>query len=393
MINIPTIAELSAQIKADLEAAYGGTIPIFGKIFLRAVIAVQAGKLKIIYLGIAFLQKNQFIDSADAEARGGNLERFGRVKLGRNPFPAVAGQYTVEVTGTPGAIIPVDTTFKGNDDSTSPGKLFILDAAKVMTGATDTITLRALGAGLGSKLVVTDNVTATAPILNIDSVGVVTVELVGAAAGEELEEYRGKGLQAFRTEPQGGAATDYRLWANDAQGVEKVYPYAKSGADGEINLFVEATIADSTDGRGTPSVGLLAAVKAVIEFDPDTTKPLNERGREPLGIIDVHYLPITPLNIDINIPGFVDLDAGTQALILASITDMASRIRPFIAAADVLADKNNILDVNRITSAILTAKPGAVFGAVSLQVAGVPVSTFTFTNGDIPYINSVTYVG
>jgi hypothetical protein len=57
----------------------------------------------------------------------------------------------------------------------------------------------------------------------------------------------------------------------------------------------------------------------------------------------------------------------------------------------VLSDKNDILDVNRIISVILSAQPGSVFGEVILNVDGSPVSTYTFEFGEIPYLNSVSY--
>lgn len=392
MITIPTISELYTSIKTAIEAEYGDPIPVFGKIFLRAFCIVQAGKLKIVYLGIAALQKNQFADAADPESMGGNLQRFGRVKLNRDPFAAVAGQYTVTVTGTPGATINAQTTWRSDDDSTSPGKLFILDVAHVMVGSSDPIVLRALEAGLDSKMIVTDTLSATAPIINVDKTATVTGIVIDAKAPEDIEEYRQKTIESYRTEPQGGAAADYRLWSNDAQGVERVYPYAKSGSPGEINLFVEATILDSTDGKGTPSAGLLLAVQAVVEFDPDTTKPLEERGREPLGVIQVHYNPITPLNVDIDIAGYVGITAGIQALILSSIKALTDSVRPFVAAADILDNKNDILDVNRIISAILVAKPGSVFGSVALRVNSITVSTRTFSDGDIPFLNSINYI-
>lgn len=229
MANIPTFNQLNTAILSDLEAQYGITISLFGKVFLRALAAVQAGKLKILYLVLGNLQKNVWVDTADAEEIGGTLQRFGRIKLGRNPFPPVAGQYTVVVTGSIGAVIPSETTFKSDDDSTSPGFIYVLDNAYTLTSITDSITVRALTAGIESKLNILDKLTATAPIALVNSSVSVYTIIVNPLAAEDLEDYRTKTNQSFRLEPQGGAATDYRLWAQDAQGVERVYPYAKSG--------------------------------------------------------------------------------------------------------------------------------------------------------------------
>lgn len=392
MTTIPTISQLYTAIKADLTSAYGDPIPVFGKVFLRAIAIVQAGKLKIYYLALGLVQKNIFIDTADPENVGGTLERFGRVKLNRNPFPATAGQYTVQVTGTIGATIVASTRFKSNDDSLSPGVFFILDSTHILVATTDSITIRALTPGLDSKQQIGDGLTATGPIAGVNALVLVTAEVVEPLAAEGIEEYRSKGLDSYRLEPQGGADSDYRLWSADAQGVKQTYPYAKSGFANEIDLFIEAVIADSTDGKGTPSALLLAAVEAVVEFDPDTTKPLNDRGRRPLGVFQVHYLPITPKNIDIQITGFVGITSDIQTLIFDSMKQALSTIRPFVAGADILANKNDIFGQNQIISIILTVRPGSIFGVIQLSVSGTPVSIYTFTQGNIPFLNSITYV-
>ncbi len=392
MINIPTIASLVNGIIADLEAQYSITIPSFGKSMLRALSSVQGAKLKLYYLGIANLQKNIFVDTAESEKIGGTLERYGRVKLGRNPFPATQGQYTLQVTGTVGATIEASTTFKSNDDAVNPGKLFVVDTDFVLTVSPDFVTIRALEAGTESRLEVGDILTATAPIANVDSEAACQAVIIEPSAAEDLEDYRQKALDAYRLEPQGGAATDYRLWSFDAQGVEQVYPYAKTGYAGEINVFVEATIADSTDGKGTPTAALLLDVAEVIELDPDTTKPLNERGRRPLGVFEVHVLPVTVKEIDIVISGFIGNTAPITALILSAMETAINAIRPFVAGADILENKNDILDTNKIIAVILNARPGSVFGTVSMTVDSVSYSTYTFINGNIPHLNSVTYI-
>lgn len=391
MITIPTIVQLRTSILADLSAQYGSGISLFGKSFLRAVAYAQAARLKLYYLAIASVQKNIFIDTADPEALGGTLERFGRIKLDRNPFPAQAAQYEIQITGIVGAAIVASTTFKSDDDSAHPGILFVLDNTYILVSTTDSIIVRALTPGLEGQLAISDTLTATAPIANVNANAVVLTEEVEPLAAEGLEDYRTKGITAYRLEPQGGAQGDYRDWALDAQGVLQTYPYAKSGVTGEVNLFVEATIADSTDSKGTPSAGLLADVEAVVEFDPDTTKPINERGRRPMGAFIVHYLPVTPLDVDIVISGFTGLTADIQASILTALTDALTSVRPFVAGADVLANKNDIFSINSIISIVLQAVPGAQFTSVTMQVDGNSETTHTFQQGFIPYLNSITY--
>lgn len=392
MITLPTLAELYAGILADLESSYGVSISLFGKVALRAIAAVQAGKFKLYYLVIGNLQKNIFVDTADSETIGGTLERFGRVKLGRNPFPAQAGVYVVTVTGTVGGVIAASTTFKSDDTSLHPGMLYVLDNDYTLMSNPDSITLRALTSGEEARLDVGNTLTTTSPIALVDSGVVVASVATEPLAAEDLEAYRLAIINSYRLEPQGGAATDYRLWAQDAQGVRFTYPYAWSGHANEINLYVEATIADSTDGKGTPSGALLLAVEAVVEFNPDVSLPLLERGRRPLGVFAVHYLAITVKTIDVTITGYVGITSPIQALLLTAITDAINKIRPFVSAADVLVNKNDILDVNKLIGFIITAHPGAVFASVAFTVDGVPLSSYNFVDGNIPWLNSVNYV-
>jgi uncharacterized phage protein gp47/JayE len=391
MITIPTLNQLYVSIKADIEAEYGTSIPVFGKVFLRVMALVQAGKLKLFYLAIGKLQKNIFVDTAETENSGGTLERFGRIKLGRNPFPARAGQYLATITGSIGATIPAQTTFKTNDDSLNPGKLFILDNAHTMVTASDQITIRALEAGTGSKLSAGDALTATAPIANVNSAATVDSESISPLDAEDLEEYRQASVQAYQLEPNGGSPSDYRIWARDAQGVAEVYPFARTGASAEVNLYIEATPADSTDGQGTPGAGILADVETVVELDPDTTKPINERGRRPLGAFRVYYLPVSVKQIDIDIADFEGLTAEIQADIFDALTEQMDGTRPFVGGADPVESKNDSVDKNKIIATILSVKPGAVFGDVTLSVDTVEVNSFLFTSGDIPHLNSVSY--
>lgn len=390
MITIPTISQLYTQVLTDLETSYGTSTPSFGKNFLRAIAGVQAAKLWLLYKLLGSIQKNTFVDTADPEASGGSLERWGRIKLGRNPFPAQAGQYVVQVTGTPGATISAKTTFKSNDDSANPGKLFVLDTVHVMISGSDSITLRALVAGADSRLAISDNLTSTAPISGVNKTATVQSETTTPTDAEDLEIYRQKVLDAFRLEPEGGANADYKIWSADAAGVANAYPYPAPGQENEVNLYIEATKVDSTDGKGTPGAGIISDVEDVIELDPDDTKDILDRGRRPTNVI-VNVLPVSPQDLEIDIADYADIDADKQALILAALTELIDSIRPYIAGADVLADRNDRLDKNIVISKIQEAVPGSDFGVITITVDGTPQTSYTFTDGEIPFLDDVTY--
>jgi uncharacterized phage protein gp47/JayE len=386
MIRIPTLSELYNQIVADFESELGESIPLFGKSFLRATAAVQAAKLWINYKINAFVQKNSWVDTADPESMGGSLERFGRVKLNRNPYPATAGQYVVTVTGSIGAIIPTRTIFKSNDNALNAGKLFILDNQYTLVAVSDSITLRALEIGIDSRLNIGNQLTSTTPISLVNSLAVVSSEAVEPFSSEDIEVYRRKIIESFQLEPQGGSSSDYRLWANEVQGVAQSYPFAVSGQVGQVNLFIEATIEDSTDGQGSASAGLLDDVKDNIEL-PISGVP----ARKPVGNI-VNYLSVTPLEVNINVAGFQGLTTDIENLILGALTEEIVKIRPFVSAIDIVSKRNDTLNTNKIITTILTTIPGSVFGTITLEVDSVATASKTFAGGEIPFLNSVTYV-
>jgi len=388
MITIPTTSQLYTGIISDINTQYGVNVNPFGKAVLRCLAAVQAAKLKIYYLVIAALQKNVAPDTCDEET----LIRFGTIKLGRVPFAAIAAQYSITVTGSVGATVPAQSTFKSDDSSLNPGVLYILDTAYTFSGfaTTANITVRCLTLGNDGKLEVGNTLTPTAPIPLINSGPAsanVQSTIIQPLAAESIEAYRTAVILSYRLEAQGGAATDYRLWSQDAQGVERVYPYAKSGSQGEINLYVEATIVDSIDGKGTPTALILSDVETVVDFNPDTSLPLNERGRRPLQAM-VNYLPVTIKTIVITITGYSGITPAIQATLLTALSSTINAIRPFVAAADILTDKNDIIDTNKLIGSIITAKPGAVFTSVTFTVNGIGMSTYTFNNGNIPYLNT-----
>ena len=385
-VVIPTRRELYDQIIAELETELGIKITQTGKSPLRAYATVQAGKLHLYWQAIAMVLKNIFPDTADPEQIGGTLGRFGRAFLNRSPFAAVQGIYVVQVSGQVGAVIPAGQLFQSNDSATNPGRNFVLDTEKTLSSITDTITLRALQAGTESQLNVGDLLTSTSPLLNVNDEVNVLSETQEPSPEETTENYRAAILRAIRQESQGGAATDYRVWANDAQNIRFVYPYTTSGQTSQIDLYIEATQASSTDGKGTPTAAQITNVTEVINFDPDTT--LANRGRRPLLAV-INYLSVSPQDVVIDVNGST-IGASNQTSIRTLLVQLIDDIRPFVDAADFEPNRNDRLSITQIIATIQGVLTGnEIFTGVTLTVGGNPVTTsIQFTAGDIPFLDS-----
>jgi len=391
-MQIPTINELYTDIRSDLATRLNINIPIFGKVVLNALAMVQAGKLKLFWLAIARVEKNIFIDTADSESAGGTLERFGRVFLARERRAAVQGQYTVAVTGTVGAVIAAGSLFKSDDTATSPGVLFQLDVQKTLASTSDTMTLRALTAGPDARLQVGDTLTSTSPLINVNDQVTVTAETTVPTAQETVENYRDEAIRSVQLEPQGGSPGDYRQWSDDVAAVRFVYPFATSGQCGQVDLYVEANQADSTDGKGTPTATTLTDVEAVVDFDPDTTRPNNERGRRPVNV-SVNYIAVTPQDVVITVNNPVNIDTDTQATILTDLRTVINDVRPFVAGAESINNRNDVLSITLIITTIQNALTGGQsFSGVTVTVGGNPLTTSTqFFNGDIPFLQTLNF--
>lgn len=391
MRRIPTINELKESISNDLKNKLNLSSSDL-KYVLDAFDSVLAAQLNLLYLYLSDVQNNEFPDTADLEINGGTLEHFGRIYLNRNPLPATAGIFNLSVTGTLGSVLRSGLTFKSNENSLNPGQLYVLDNEYILTGTSDIIEVRSLGGGVDFDLNVSDELTITEPVLGVSNIVVVDEVIEQPRASEDIEVYRQFILDSIQLEPQGGAKTDYRLWSSDAQGVRKVYPYVRNNDAGIVDVYVEATIDDSTDGKGTADSTLLDNVLDVIEFDPDDTKPLNERGRRPIQA-NVQTQSITVIPVDVDIIALNDDSTSVRDSIRSNIELYLYDIRPYISGADLPRDKNDILYMARLQSVVTDVLDSAnYFDSLNMQVSGVGTNSYEFNLGFIPYLRNLNFL-
>jgi len=390
MKPIPTLIEIRELINNDLRNSLSLTDDELRKV-VGAFAKVQAAQVKLLYLFLSDIQNNIFPDTADPAAIGGQLERIGAIYLNRQPFPATSGVYNANVSGEAGSTLRGGLTFKSNDDATSPGFLYVLDSEVVLTGSGDVIEIRALASGLESELVIGDQLTITEPVLGVDQTIGISEVTTEPRAAETQEAYTNAILDAIQLEPQGGSRTDYKLWAQDAQGVRDVYPYVKASDAGFVQVYVEATVEDSTDEKGTPSQDLIDETEAVITQDPDETKPTEERGRKPIQAF-LEMLEIVIEDVDIEIVGLDDASAAEKEKIEEALPIFLNDIRPFIDGADLNRDKNDILYNAQVQAAVSDAiSSGNFFTNLIVTVAGTVTPAYTFDQGRIPFLRNLIY--
>jgi hypothetical protein len=379
MTTIPTISTLYNDILIDLGDEFTVTVSPTGKTMLRAIAAVLAACLKIIYLFIGQVQKNVFVDSCDPD----QVPRWGRVFLDRDPFNATAGIYQLAVIFNSAGTIRAGTTWRSDDNSTNPNFLFVLDTA-FTAGSPDTYTLvvRALTAGLASEMTIGDTMTATSPLLYSNQQGTVIAVNTTPIDAENIEDYRSKCIDAIQEVPGSWSAIDYRLVGRNVDGVKQIYAYTFSGHNGQVNVWIEGDVYGSP-----PSSDVITNVGFAIEEV------------RPLTAIQVNYAACPIDLIDITIVQIATLTTDQKTAVTAALTTAINMVRPFIAACDNLANRNDSFATNYsvdyctvLQEVISVAIPTIPFGAVTFTVNSSSETTYTSDNGNIPYCSSVTYI-
>jgi uncharacterized phage protein gp47/JayE len=372
MNTIPTLSEIYDDILSALQDEFTISLNPFGNAFLVALAGVFAGVFKLMYLFVGMIQQNIWVDTCDYET----LLRYGNTILKRLPFAAVAGEYTVTISGVSGAIIPAGTTFLSNDSSTSPSQLFLVTSTYTFSSGTGTFNIIATLGGEDSALVVGDTLTITAPVVNVGSTATVTVVVTNAEDAETEIVYRQKVIDKIQLDGNSWSAAAYRIVGLDIVGVLQTYAYAKSGESGAVNVWLEGTT------YGTPcDASSITDYETAIELV------------RPLGVQNVYVdaCPIMDVAVVITMGSFPAYTVAEKALILTALSNLCNNVRPFIASCDVVANRNDVLATYNIISTINQAVPAKGFSNISFTVDGTSVTSWTADNGEIPYLTSVTY--
>lgn len=379
MTTIPTIAQLEANILAKLRSEYRVVLNPLGDAFLVGLAVVLSGILWLFYQALAGVQKNVWYTTADSEKSGGTLEEFGRSILDRDPFQAGAGEYTASVTGSVGATIDAVTTFLSDDASDHPGMMFQITGAYTLAGS-DVINIVALKGGTASRLSAGDTLTATAPIANVNSVITILSEVTAPTDAETIEEYRAKIDTKVKTEPGSWNAADYRKVGLGIPGVGQTYAYATVGATAEVDVYLQGTTPIAYPG---PSVAgsVITAYGAALDLV------------RPLTVFNANIAACTIRNVDVTITmgAFTAFTSAQRAAINTALATFVNSVRPFIAACDAVADRNDSVAIYNLSRTISEAVPGYGFSAVTFTVAGSAETAWTADRGEIPYLNLVTY--
>jgi hypothetical protein len=398
--QIPTTAELKNTINGQLEAAFGQTIPVFVRAFLRVIATVLAGLLVILYKygGSIFLQ--QFVQYASFSAVTINGKQFvpliewGRLVGAADPDEATRAEMVVDVvvTNQTGSLAKNSQLVNVNN-----GVTYLTLAAVPLSAATVQATIRAYadqddggGKGTVGNLAVGDTVSFINPLPNVATDTTVASISTTAADAETEAAYRERVSDRFRKQPQGGAYVDYEQWGEEVAGIINTYPY--TGTPGIVNVYSEATVASSGSADGIPTAPQLAEVLASIELDD-----AGLASRRPVGSF-VTSNAITRTGFDVSVVG---LTGGTESLATVQTKTTEALTSYFLSRAPFIPGLTLGKRRDRVTKAAVGGVVqdvadafGAVFTGVVVAVSGggPTVDVYSLGEGEKAKAGTVSYL-
>lgn len=391
-LQTPTSQQVADGIVSNVELAIAQTIPLLPKEFTRVLAKALGGQLVLVYKYAGFMFLQLFVERASFEPTEVNgrvirpLVEWGRLVGVGDPVPATRWDGTIDVTVTnQTGSLPANSQLVRS----STGIIYTTTASVLLDAATVQVPVRVSldGAGTAGNLLVGDELTFANPLPNISPDATVAAVTTAGTDAETESQYRGRVIRRFQARPQGGAYADYRVWAEEVPGIIRAYPYT-AAQPGEVDVYVEASVASSGSEDGIPTAGQLDQVAASIEFDVSGLA-----SRRPVGAA-VNVLPITRTPFDVTVVGLDVPDVPeAQASIEAALDEFLRDREPFIVGLSVLPrrDKITAADIAGIVGASVAAVGGSV-SSVQLEQGGGEVLSHDLGEGEKAKLGTVDYI-
>jgi uncharacterized phage protein gp47/JayE len=392
-----TTQDINDNIIAQLETAFGQTIPILPKSFLRVLAKTLAGVFILLYKYADWMTLQQFVQTASAKDTTilgvtiNPLKFWGRLIGVGDPVSATQAEHTITVTVTnqTGSLL-VGTQLSNADN----GVTYLTATTIALDASTKSVTIRASrdqsggnGAGVIGNLLVSDIVSFVNPIPNVARDAVVTAQTVTGADAESTNDYRQRIIDKFQKRPQGGAYADYQQWGEEVAGIVNVYPYT-SDCPGQVDVYCEATVASSGSADGIPTTAQLEDVFDAIEYDD-----AGLASRRPAGAL-VNTFAITRTGFDITVSGITGVDnvAQVEDDVEAAIEEFFLSREPYIVGLAVPPRRDRITTtaVGGIVDDVVTAA-GGIFSGVIVELSSVLTPVYTLGIGEKAKAATVTF--
>lgn len=266
--NIDTLEDLVNRQVSDVETSIEQDVPLLGKSVLRVLSTVQAAGHHEQYQYLGYLSRQLLPDTAESEF----LRRHARI-WGVIPKDATFSTGPVSFSGSDGAAILAGTALLGLNRFE-----YEVTASGTITGGQVTLSVRSREAGAVGNLPEGTRLTLISAIPGVDGAAIVQPPGISGGFEEESDEdLLDRLLERIQNPPQGGAESDYIIWAREVPGVTRAWTIPFHMGPGTLGLLFAL---DNAADR-IPDAAKVAEVQAYLD----------DRNRRPIGARPVVFAP------------------------------------------------------------------------------------------------------
>ena len=392
-LDVPSTQTVSDQIIAAIESEIGKSISLLPKSFTRVLSKALAGLWTITYKYTAWSHLQKYVAYAsfnETEVNGRKLRplvEWGRLVGVGDPVAATNAQLTVSfgVINTDSSTLPAGSQLV----HPSSGVIYITMSDVSLDADPETVNVLAAsdtdnggGAGTVGNRNNGDVLQWANPIAQLNTVGAtVTGTTVTAADAETEDAYRARVVDRFAGRAEGGAYSDYAIWATEVNGIINAYVYT-GDEPGSVEVYIEADEASSNED-GIPTDAQKAAVEASIE---QTSGGL--ASRRPVSAY-VTVRKISRQGYDVTVNGLSTEDDATKAAIDQALDDYFRGREPFILGLSKLPrlDRVTVAAVSGVVDETAAAF-GATVTSATLALSGGAITADTLGEGQKAKLNS-----
>lgn len=301
----PTLQQIAARVKTDIQGALRGTAAFFRRSAERAIAGALAGASHQLHGHMAWIARQLDPRTADEDI----LESVHGEPYGVYRKDAVAAQLMAEAPGTNGVLVPAGTVWSRSD-----GARYMTDAAVTVASGIAVLSLTAETAGDAANCADGTELDIESPIVGLEGTAMVAATVKDGSDRETPDDYLVRVLERRQTPPRGGAPGDYVDWVLEVPGVTRAWEFPQHEGAGTVTVYA---VNDADD-----PITLSAAKIAEIE------DYLDEPGRQP-STVDVYVFTPTLQEVQTEIVLTVEsgADVGTvQAAVQAELAALYDRI-------------------------------------------------------------------
>lgn len=396
-----TVEDINELIVTGLESELSTTFRLLPKSFIRVLAKVFSGVFITLYKQQAWIFLQLFVDTATFE----EIEVLGKrlrplVLWGELVGVGAPGEATQWAGTTIVTVTSIDTYLpKGTQlKNAATGKIYITTEAKLLSNASETVSVKCTEAGTAGNLSSGDILVTVSPLSMIDRNCTVASTTIEATDSENEDTYRNRVRNRWRVQPQGGSLADYRKWAGEVDGVLNTYIYKDDDTASGVLIYV--AVDTSVSSNRIPSSAKLIEVGEACTYDPSTGE-----ARKPIGaVIDPtgngsysNVKAVTVKSFDVYITGYSEDELDEfKSSCKSNLKEYFLEREPYVRGLSIDNNRSDRVSNSNIVGIVndIAESYSGYFSGITLKKDNSEISSYSLGRGELAvlgklYINGV----